>query len=140
MKAIMIKHVSIPTLIIGLVIGGLLTAGIMTIAKPETAVAPDAEDLHVADNSTDENNMARNDMATMSMDDMNASLATKSGDDFDKAFIDLMIEHHQGAIEMAELATTKAKHQEIKKLSLDIISAQQAEITTMKEWSQAWGY
>jgi uncharacterized protein (DUF305 family) len=79
---------------------------------------------------------------TMSMEDMmasmNAELEGKTGDAFDQAFISEMIMHHQGAVEMAELALTNAKHQEIKDLANAIISAQNKEIADMKAWQKAW--
>src|SRR5581483_1460624 len=56
------------------------------------------------------------------MESMNMSLQGKVGDVFDKAFIEEMIVHHQGAIDMAQQAKTNAKHQEIKNLADDIIS------------------
>jgi uncharacterized protein (DUF305 family) len=46
----------------------------------------------------------------------------------DKAFIDAMVPHHQGAIEMARVALKNAEHAEIKELTRNIISSQQAEI------------
>lgn len=78
--------------------------------------------------------------SNMSMDDMTEQLKDKKGDDFDKAFVEMMIAHHQGAIDMAVLAKDNAKHDEIKKLSEDIITAQTKEIEQMKQWQQAWGY
>ena len=68
------------------------------------------------------------------------SLESKTGDDFDAAFISEMIIHHQGAIDMAKLSATNAKHDEIKQLSRNIISAQEAEISQMKQWQIDWGY
>lgn len=56
------------------------------------------------------------------MDAMNAELKGKTGDAFDQAFISEMVIHHQGAVEMAELALTNAKHQQIKNLASAIIS------------------
>lgn len=76
----------------------------------------------------------------MSMNSMSASLKGKTGDDFDKAFISEMIDHHQGAIDMATLAKQNAKHDEVKKLADEIIAAQTKEITQMKSWQQLWGY
>lgn len=63
-----------------------------------------------------------------------------SGDDFDKKFVELMIDHHQGAIDMANLSASRAKHQDIKTLSDEIISAQSKEIEMMKGWLNLWGY
>ena len=72
------------------------------------------------------------------MADMSASLPGKSGDDFDKVFLGEMIVHHQGAVEMAQLALTSAKHQEIKDLASAIITAQNKEIADMLSWSKSW--
>lgn len=80
--------------------------------------------------------------ASMSMADMmtsmNAELEGKTGDLFDQAFLAEMIVHHQGAVEMAELALTNAKHQELKDLATGIISAQNKEIAEMKLWQTDW--
>lgn len=79
-------------------------------------------------------------MNDMSMSDMTDDLKGKTGDDFDKAFINMMIAHHEGAIEMANAAKANAKHTEIKAMADDIIGAQSREITQMKEWRTQWGY
>lgn len=76
----------------------------------------------------------------MSMDDMVKRLEDKKGDRFDEQFITDMIVHHQAAVDMAKLAKESAKHQEIKVLSQDIITAQESEIHAMKQWQKAWGY
>jgi uncharacterized protein (DUF305 family) len=66
--------------------------------------------------------------------------AAKRGEDYDRAFIANMIVHHQGAVDMAELSLTNAKHQELKDMANDIISAQEAEIAQMTAWQKEWGY
>lgn len=76
----------------------------------------------------------------MSMNEMSRSLKNKSGDAYDKAFLQMMIAHHQGAIDMAELSADRAKHDEIKQLSQEIISAQTEEISDMEQWLKDWGY
>jgi uncharacterized protein (DUF305 family) len=53
-------------------------------------------------------------MDTSMMNDMTAALKNKTGDAFDKALMSEMITQHQVAIAMANLALTKAKHQEVK--------------------------
>ena len=50
----------------------------------------------------------------------------------DKAFIDAMVPHHQGAVAMAQVALKNAEHEEIKKLSRNIVSTQQDEIEKLK--------
>ena len=51
-----------------------------------------------------------------------------NGEYSDAAFVDAMVPHHEGAIEMAEVALPNAEHEEIRKLAREIIDAQQAEI------------
>jgi uncharacterized protein (DUF305 family) len=50
----------------------------------------------------------------------------------DERFIDAMVPHHQGAIEMAEVALENAEHEEIEQLSRNVVSSQQAEIEELK--------
>lgn len=57
---------------------------------------------------------------------------------FDLRFIDAMIPHHQGAIDMANQALEKSDRPEIKQLAQAIISSQQTEIDQMKQWKQQW--
>lgn len=76
----------------------------------------------------------------MSMSEMSKELKNKMGDDFDKAFIEMMVAHHEGAVDMAKLIPLRAKHEELRKLGENIISAQTKEIGDMKEWQKNWGY
>jgi uncharacterized protein (DUF305 family) len=69
---------------------------------------------------------------------MAAGLEGKTGDVFDKAFIEEMIVHHEGAVLMAEQALKNAKHSEIKDMAQVIIDAQTGEIATMREWLKSW--
>lgn len=57
---------------------------------------------------------------------------------FDAAFIDGMIEHHQGAIVMAEQALAESERPEIRALAEAIIAAQAAEIAQMQAWRAEW--
>ena len=79
-------------------------------------------------------------MEGMEMKTMSQELTGKSGDEFDRAFISMMIEHHQDAVDMAKQAQTNAKHDEIKTLANEIITAQNREIDQMKDWQKQWGY
>ncbi len=58
--------------------------------------------------------------------------------DKDKMFIEHMIPHHQDAVDMAKLALEKSKREEIKRLSNEIIKAQNSEIETMTKWYKDW--
>lgn len=59
-------------------------------------------------------------------------------DQLDATFMAWMIEHHQGAIDMAALAEERAAHQEVKDLAASIIASQSAEIETMRGWLAEW--
>jgi uncharacterized protein (DUF305 family) len=56
----------------------------------------------------------------------------------DKSFIEMMIPHHQGAVEMAQMAVKKAKNPEVKKLAESIIKDQNREIGQMRTWYKQW--
>lgn len=60
--------------------------------------------------------------------------------DFDKAFIEEMIPHHQMAVMMANMLLRSTDRPEMKKLAQDIITAQTKEINEMRQWYQTWGY
>ena len=56
----------------------------------------------------------------------------------DQSFLALMIQHHQGAIDMAKIAQERGEKAEIKQLAQNIITSQQREINQMAAWSQEW--
>jgi uncharacterized protein (DUF305 family) len=115
--------ITVIALVIGLLAGHMLWA-----AKPmSTHMMPDGSMM-----SSD-----GQDMSGM-MHDMNAALEGKTGDAFDQEFLSEMIVHHQGAVDMAQLALANAKHPELKAFAQDIVSAQTKEIKQMKDWQTAW--
>ncbi len=59
-------------------------------------------------------------------------------DQFDLRFINAMIPHHQGAIDMAQQALEKSSRPEIKELGQAIIDSQQKEIDQMEQWRKDW--
>jgi uncharacterized protein (DUF305 family) len=63
---------------------------------------------------------------------MTRQMVTQNGKYSDKAFIDAMVPHHQGAIVMASVALENAEHEEIRELSRNIVSTQRAEIGELK--------
>ncbi|ASR33890.1 hypothetical protein BAY61_01550 [Prauserella marina] len=66
----------------------------------------------------------------MTEEDM-AALGSLSGAEFDRRWLEMMIEHHEGAVDMAESELKDGVHTGATELAEDIISAQQAEIDTM---------
>lgn len=65
-------------------------------------------------------------------------LSGKHDADFDKAFLQMMPEHHHMAVEMAEQVEKKGTHPELKELAAKMAKDQQEEIKRMKSWAQAW--
>lgn len=56
----------------------------------------------------------------------------------DAHFIVMMIPHHEGAVAMADLALSRAKHPEIKQLAQAIKTTQTQEIQQMRTWYKQW--
>ena len=75
------------------------------------------------------------------MDDM--GMASPSGTSgasaADAMFAQMMIPHHEQAVEMSTLAETRASSPEIKELAAEIKAAQQPEIDQMTAWLEEWG-
>lgn len=57
---------------------------------------------------------------------------------FDRAFIDAMIAHHQGAIQMARIELEQGSDPQLHDLSNAIIEAQSREIEQMNDWRERW--
>lgn len=68
---------------------------------------------------------------------MNMNLGPKD-ESFDLRFIDGMIPHHQGAVDMAQEALSKSQRPEIKQLAQQIIEAQEREIAELQAWRKSW--
>ncbi|GHH06627.1 DUF305 domain-containing protein [Streptomyces rubradiris] len=68
----------------------------------------------------------------MSEDDM-AALKKATGKDFDTRFLSLMVEHHQGAVEMAATEKQRGRSADAKAMADAIITAQDAETKEMKQ-------
>jgi uncharacterized protein (DUF305 family) len=79
----------------------------------------------------DHSNMDHGSMG-MGSREMARQMVMENGKYSDERFVDAMVPHHQGAIEMAKVALKQAEHEEIKELSHNIISSQWAEIEELK--------
>lgn len=60
------------------------------------------------------------------------------GGQIDQRFIESMIPHHEGAIEMAQLALTESNRPEVLALARGIIETQTKEISDMQGWYLEW--
>lgn len=66
------------------------------------------------------------------------ALGTASGDDFDRAFLAMMIPHHASAVLMADGVTLGGPRPELVTLADDMIAAQAKEIGRMQHWRESW--
>ncbi|MDP2772855.1 MAG: DUF305 domain-containing protein [Nocardioides sp.] len=66
-----------------------------------------------------------------------SDLMAASGVDWDRMFLEMMIEHHEGAVEMAEVEVDQGENPDAVALAGKIISDQQAEITQMQQLLQS---
>lgn len=64
--------------------------------------------------------------------------ALQNAADFDKAFIEQMIPHHQMAIMMANMLQSGTNRPEMQQLAKNIISSQSKEIQQMQGWYVQW--
>ena len=74
----------------------------------------------------------------MHMGGQNDVRTLSNASDFDKAFIEQMIPHHQMAIMMAQMLEAGTNRPEMKTLAQNIITSQSAEIEQMRDWYSAW--
>lgn len=56
----------------------------------------------------------------------------------DRNFIEMMVPHHEGAIEMAKMALDRAKSPQVRELAQSIIEKQTREIEQMRTWYKQW--
>jgi uncharacterized protein (DUF305 family) len=72
----------------------------------------------------------------MAADEMQA-LADAPAGSFDALWIRMMVEHHQGAIAMAQEVQDDGSAAEVAELAADIESAQRAEVKDLQRWLDA---
>ena len=73
------------------------------------------------------------------MRNMHHNMMSPYTNDADSDFVNHMIPHHQGAVDMAKIELQYGKDPELRKLAKNIISSQQKEIKQMQNWQDANG-
>lgn len=119
--------VTVGALLVSAVLVGATACGSQQASQDTAEVAQEGMDHGAMDHGSMDHGSH-----SMSMD-----LGPKD-ETFDLRFIDAMILHHQGAVEMAEVALENSSRPEIQNLAEAIISAQEQEISQMQQWRQAW--
>ncbi|MGO8915091.1 MAG: DUF305 domain-containing protein, partial [Stellaceae bacterium] len=69
-----------------------------------------------------------------SMQTMMKGMNVKPTGNPDKDFVLMMMPHHQGAIDMAQVELQYGTDPELRQLATDIVTAQEKEIAQMKDW------
>jgi uncharacterized protein (DUF305 family) len=82
--------------------------------------------------------MDHGDSSGMEMDGLTqeeamTELESLSGEVFDARFLELMIEHHRGAVGMAQTALDEGQHADVQELAEQVMTDQEAEIERMEE-------
>lgn len=121
----------------------MLTAGMFLITSCNNGTTTTTEDkTDSAANQTVSMEDTANKMQSMNMDNglmtsMNAMMdkmsSMKMSGDFDKDFATMMIEHHQGAIDMSKIEIAKGTDEKIKGMAQTIIAKQTEEINKLQQ-------
>lgn len=92
----------------------------MVFVLTSAAVAADSEESQF---------LAENDTA---MTTMMAGMAIKPSGDIDRDFAEMMIPHHQGAIDMARAQLKYGRNEQLRRIAQEIIVTQTQEIAVMR--------
>lgn len=63
---------------------------------------------------------------------------TTDGESFDRAFLELMIPHHEMGVMMASMAGRRSGREELRSLALTMVDSQGREIEQMRAWYEEW--
>jgi hypothetical protein len=103
--------------------GATLPSRIWSIAVPLSHAATPIGD------GNEQAFITQNDVA---MNKMMADMAVKPSGDVNRDFVDMMIPHHQGAIDMAKLLLVHGDNEVLRRIAQEIVITQQQEIVAMR--------
>jgi uncharacterized protein (DUF305 family) len=72
------------------------------------------------------------------LDPMNATLQPFKGAEFERSYLEQMIQHHRHGIEMAKLVADHTKRAELRQFADKMIAMQDQEIGQMTKWLTDW--
>lgn len=113
-----------------LIVGPLLLLGACQLQEAKESESP----VQTADSYND----AQKAYAAAN-DKMHNEMGSDIPADPDVAFMRGMIPHHQGAVEMAQIALKHGRDPEVRALAENVIAAQEAEIKQMQGWLEKRG-
>jgi len=108
---------------------------LLVIVIPASAFAvASAQQMMMGDSTTQDQNWAE---LMKSMKAMHAAMyaAQPSGND-DEDFVNLMLPHHEGAVEMAKVELLDGNDPQMRRLAQEIIADQESEIQLMRLWRE----
>jgi uncharacterized protein (DUF305 family) len=73
----------------------------------------------------------------LSPDEMHELMAS-DGREFDRLWVDAMIDHHEGAVDAARRLVADGEHPRVRELAENIIAEQESEIEQMRTWQDEW--
>jgi hypothetical protein len=100
-------------------VGTALAAAALVAAAAGVSTL-DAEKPFLAENQT-------------AMRTMMSGMHIRPSGDIDRDFVDMMVPHHQGAIDMAKSVLKYGHNEQIRRMAEDIVSSQQQEIKAMRQ-------
>ena len=77
-------------------------------------------------------------MAGMATEQEMNDLRSSRGEEFNLLFSELMIEHHEGGIQMARAEVSNGKSEKVIELAQGMIDVQQTEVEKMESWRSKW--
>jgi hypothetical protein len=109
--------------IVCLVAGAMLPSRILSIAVPVS---------HAATATGDGNEQAFISENDAAMNRMMADMTVKPSGDVNRDFVDMMVPHHQGAIDMAKALLIHGDNEALHRIAQEIVITQQQEIVAMR--------
>jgi uncharacterized protein (DUF305 family) len=106
-----------------------------TAAANHSAVVKETAPAPAAAHGMTRHGISAGDRAFMASEAaMHAGMAAASGDTVDEAYIAKMIEHHRGAVAMADVALARSQDADIRRMAQAVKAAQTREIAEMQAW------
>jgi uncharacterized protein (DUF305 family) len=69
---------------------------------------------------------------SVAMNKMMADMMIKPSGDVDRDFVEMMVPHHQGAVDMAQAELKYGRNEQLRRLAREIVANQQQEIVVMR--------